>query len=976
MFELFRDFRLGVKVALLGAGSVLITATALVFLAVWQSGQYNTLAQKEVDALIDADLNHITQGVYNLVRTENEAVQQQVDNNLNVALHVLANAGTVSLSEDTVHWTARNQFTNIQSRIKLPKMLIGGKWLGQNTDPGVKTVVVDEVIKLVGETATIFQCMNKSGDMIRVATTITDAEGKRAVGTYIPAVDASGKPNPVIAAILEGKNYHGRAFVVDAWYLTAYEPIKDKKGRLVGMLYVGVKQKTVELRIRQAILQTSVGKTGYVYVLGGKGKDRGRYIISQGGQRDGEDIWEHKDSDGRYIIQEIINKVTVMKPGKLTTERYRWQNPGETRPRWKIARLTYYEPWDWVIGASVYEDELLNYRAVLSGGRTRMTTIMGLAGLMITLLIGLVGIFMAWTIARPVRQLTKAAETIIHGDMNQVVDVHSRDEIGALARTFNIMTGRLRQTMVGLRESEEKYRTIIEQMEDGYFEVDLAGNFTFVNDAESKILGYSRNELIGMNHRQYQDKTNAEKAAQLFEKVYRTGEPVKGLDYEIIRKNGTKGFHEISVSLIKNTEGKPIGLRGLSRDVTERKRAEEEKKDLEDRLHRAEKMEALGQLAGGVAHDLNNVLGVLTGYSELLLMVIPEGHKGRSHAEKILLSTQKGAAIIQDLLTLARRGVMVSDVINFNDIVSGFLKTPVFEKIRDYHPWVTFRTECDQNLLNIKGSPIHLEKTLMNLVSNAAESISGQGEVTIRTQNRYMDKTICGYDEIKEGDYAVLTVSDTGMGIPAEHREKIFEPFYTKKTMGRSGTGLGLAIVWGTVKDLKGYIDVQTKIGEGTTFTIYFPATREELSIQQQKVPIEQYMGQAETVLVVDDIAEQREVASGLLTRLGYKVHVASSGEEAIEYLRSNTADILVLDMIMAPGIDGLETYQKILAINPQQKAILVSGFSETDRVRKAQQLGAGTYVKKPYVMEKIGLAIRDELNREHTVLQCEKRKD
>ena len=403
---------------------------------------------------------------------------------------------------------------------------------------------------------------------------------------------------------------------------------------------------------------------------------------------------------------------------------------------------------------------------------------------------------------------------------------------------------------------------------------------------------------------------------------------------------------------------------GIIEDITERKRAEEERRSLEGRLQRAEKMEALGQLAGGVAHDLNNVLGILSGYSELLLQEIPEGHRSRGHVEKILLSTEKGASIIQDLLTLARRGVTASDVINLNSVVSGFLKTPVFEKMKDYHPRVTFRTECDKSLLNIKGSPVHLEKTLMNLVTNAAESISGKGEVTIRTESRYLDKTIRGYDEVKEGDYAVLTVSDTGMGIPAENREKIFEPFYTKKTMGRSGTGLGLAIVWGTVKDHNGYIDVQTKVGEGTTFTLYFPVTREELIAPQQKEPIERYMGNGESVLVVDDIAEQRDVASGLLTRLGYEVHVISSGEEAVEYLKGNKADILVLDMIMPPGIDGLETYQRVLEINPKQKAILISGFSETDRVREAQKLGAGAYVKKPYVMEKIGVAIRDELNR------------
>ncbi|MDP1992368.1 MAG: PAS domain S-box protein [Syntrophales bacterium] len=398
-------------------------------------------------------------------------------------------------------------------------------------------------------------------------------------------------------------------------------------------------------------------------------------------------------------------------------------------------------------------------------------------------------------------------------------------------------------------------------------------------------------------------------------------------------------------------------------DVTERKRAEEEKRNLQERLQRAEKMEALGQLAGGVAHDLNNVLGILSGYSELLLQEIPEGHRSRRHVEKILQSTEKGAAIIQDLLTLARRGVTASDVINLNSVVSGFLKTPVFERIKGYHPCVTFRTECDKELLNIKGSSIHMEKTVMNLVSNAAEAISGNGEVVIRTENHYLDTPLRGYEEIKHGDYVVLTVSDTGMGIPAEDREKIFEPFYTKKKMGRSGTGLGLAIVWGTVKDHNGYIDVQTGVGEGTVFTLYFPVTREELIAPQQKVPIGRYMGNGESALVVDDVAEQRDIAAGLLTRLGYEVHVVSSGEEAVEYLKRNKTDILVLDMIMAPGIDGLETYQRVLEVNPKQKAILVSGFSETDRVREAQKLGAGAYIKKPYLMEKIGVAIREELD-------------
>ncbi len=514
-----------------------------------------------------------------------------------------------------------------------------------------------------------------------------------------------------------------------------------------------------------------------------------------------------------------------------------------------------------------------------------------------------------------------------------------------------------------LRASESNFRNSLNQSPMGVRISTIEGETIYANRAILEIYGYDNVEEL--KKKTIKERYTPESyAAWQMRKELRLQGKFGPSEYEIsiVRKNGE----------IRHLQAlrKGIFWDGAVRyqiyynDITERKRAEEEKRKLEERLNRVEKMEALGQLAGGVAHDLNNVLGVLTGYSELLLLEIPEGQRTRSHVEKIMQSTEKGAAIVQDLLTLARRGVTTSEVIDLNDVVSGFLKSPVFDSIQVYHPRVNFKVVCHEALLKIKGSPIHLEKTLMNLALNAAESISGEGHVTICTENRYLEKPIVGYDEVKEGDYVVLTLSDTGTGIPAENREKIFEPFYTKKIMGRSGTGLGLAIVWGTVKDHKGYIDVQTEIGQGTTFTLYFPVTREEMTSPQQKKCMEEYMGCGETVLVVDDIAGQREVASALIQKLGYKVHVVSSGEEALEYLRQNQADLLVLDMIMVPGIDGLETYQRALEINPKQKAIIVSGFSETDRVKETQQLGAGAYVRKPYVMETLGMAIRNELRR------------
>jgi HAMP domain-containing protein len=350
----------------------------------------------------------------------------------------------------------------------------------------VATPVVDDVTKLVGETATIFQRLNERGDMLRVATTVQTSENKRAIGTYIPAFNPDGAKNPVISAILMGNTYHGRAFVVNAWYLTAYEPLMDVKGNLVGMLYVGIKQKAVEARVRQAILQTKVGKTGYVYVLQGGGQNRGHYVISYKGERDGEDIWSSKDSDGHYVIQEIIGKAKTLKTGDMTTVRYRWQNPGEKNPRWKIAHIAYYEPWDWVIGTGVYEDELHAYSILLENGRKQMINGMGLAGILITVLVGMTGIFIAWSITRPVRQMTRVAEKIIGGDLNQVVDVESQDEIGVLARTFNLMTGKIQQSMENLRKSEEKYRGIFENALEGLFQNSIQGRFLSVNPALAK----------------------------------------------------------------------------------------------------------------------------------------------------------------------------------------------------------------------------------------------------------------------------------------------------------------------------------------------------------------------------------------------------------------------------------------------------------------------------------------------------------
>ena len=278
------------------------------------------------------------------------------------------------------------------------------------------------------------------------------------------------------------------------------------------------------------------------------------------------------------------------------------------------------------------------------------------------------------------------------------------------------------------------------------------------------------------------------------------------------------------------------------------------------------------------------------------------------------------------------------------------------------HPAVEIHVDLAEDLCNISGSPFHLTKTITNLILNGVESIEGGGSITIKTENQYLESPVSGYNDVEIGGYALLIVSDTGIGIPTDQLSRIFEPFFTKKEMGRSGSGLGLAVVWGTVEDHSGYIDVQSKVGEGTRFTLYFPETCEDLTVSTVPLSIEHYMGSNQSILIVDDSGNQREIGSEMLRMLGYSVESVSSGEAAVEYLQEHSVDLLLLDMIMSPGIDGLETYKQIQNFKPHQKAIITSGFSETVRVKEAQRLGASRYIKKPYTLEEIGVAIKEEL--------------
>lgn len=400
----------------------------------------------------------------------------------------------------------------------------------------------------------------------------------------------------------------------------------------------------------------------------------------------------------------------------------------------------------------------------------------------------------------------------------------------------------------------------------------------------------------------------------------------------------------------------------IATDITELKKAEEEKQKMQHSLQQAQKMEAVGILAGGVAHDLNNILSGIVSYPDLLLAELPADSDMRKPLEIMQTAGRKAAAIVRDLLTLARRGVKIEETVDLGSLVREYLESAECGALLRAHNKVDIIAPSATGPFPVAGSSAHLANILMNLVTNAAEAMPAGGTITISLDQVSLNSQPPGFLAWRAGGYVRLTVADTGIGIPEQFQEQIFDPFFSRKKIGRSGTGLGLAIVWGTVVDHKGFVTVDSAEGKGTTFHIYLPlqgGLAEPMPGGKAEIPVK---GQGQSVLVVDDIENQRQIASEILAHLGYTVASADSGEAAILYLQENPTDLVMLDMIMPPGIDGLETYKRIRQFRPEQKAIIVSGYSQAERIEEARTLGISQYVAKPYTLLKISEAVHKAL--------------
>jgi PAS domain S-box-containing protein len=499
-----------------------------------------------------------------------------------------------------------------------------------------------------------------------------------------------------------------------------------------------------------------------------------------------------------------------------------------------------------------------------------------------------------------------------------------------------------------LRENEEKYRTIIENIEEGYYEVDKAGSMVFFNDSMCRILGYSRDEFIGMNYREYIDRANEDALARTFNTVFRTGGPAKILEWELIRKDGSRTTVESSVSPIRDTAGEIVGFRGICRDIAERKRAEQE-------FLKAQKLESLELVAGGIAHDFNNLLTGTIANISLARLLSDSDDRVLDALRNAEVAAEHAKDLTRQLLTFAKGG---SPVIR---------STSLAELLRESAGLVLSGSNlrCEfhiaEDLRPAQVDQLQISQVAQNVLINAQQAMPDGGAITVRADNVTIAKEDAeGLVGLREGDYVKLSFEDDGPGISPENLPRIFDPYFTTKP---KGSGLGLSTAHSIIKRHSGYMEVESRPGEGTTFTVYLPASEHlvESEVHDGGAPA---LG-AGRILLMDDEPMIRQVAGELLELLGYHVACAADGERAVELYRKameagTRFDAVIMDLTVPGGLGGKAALERLLKLDPEVSAIVSSGHSADPVMSRHAEFGFKGVVAKPYNATELSRVLHD----------------
>lgn len=584
-----------------------------------------------------------------------------------------------------------------------------------------------------------------------------------------------------------------------------------------------------------------------------------------------------------------------------------------------------------------------------------------LAGLVATTGLSLfLALYRARRLARPITELTEQSSIIAEGTYDRSLPPSDIIELRRLADSINRMAESIRNREQLLLENELKYRELVESTSN--FVVRLTPDLciTYVNHTIERLTGIGAAEAVGRHFAEML----VEEDRELFRKAAADWFAARSLSATLeVRLDHPDGAvrHQLLTANLHYREGELSDIGVIGHDITERLEYEAKQREMERQRQQSQKMEMLGLMAGGVAHDLNNILAGIINYPELLLLRMEPDNPFRPTILSIKKSGERAAAIVADLLTIARDSAAVHKVTNLNELVDGYCQSPELENLSRLHPEVRWTFKAGEGLWHCFCSPSHIEKTVMNLMTNAFEAVGAGGRVTIAIDNVAAAEAAVLLPEMPSMRYVRLRVGDSGAGIAPEDQERIFDPFFTKKKMGRNGTGLGLTVVWNTVREHGGTVTVASGPA-GTEFAVYLPATEKPVEPATAPDELVDLCGHGELILVVDDEEQLREISVTMLRTLKYRAAAVGSGEEAIAYLENASVDLLLLDMLMEPGLSGRETFELVRRRWPGQKAVIATGFSSTHEVQATLRQGAGGFIKKPYSLTELGRALRREL--------------